>query len=171
MLPDFCVLRKFFSTAELVEMASVILDFQRVKSFTLRASKPSVTSPCWREKPTLSSSFLRLLPRLRAFRNKGCKHARVSPWTGQVWSYLSVYLEVEAVMFVKGELVTIEGGVGGRQEDKIIEEKAEQFLLRFSFLENSTVEKPPRTDRVGQRVESYLLLQGFLLRLEVNMDL
>ena len=74
-------------------------------------------------------------------------------------------------MFIKGELVTREGGVGGRQEDKIIEEKAEQFLLRFSFLENSTVEKPPRTDRVGQRVESYLLLQGFLLRLEVNMDL
>ena len=75
-------------------------------------------------------------------------------------------------MFIKGELVTIEGGVVGvGQKDKIIEEEADEFLLRFSFLENSTVEKLSRTDRVGQRVESYLLLQGFLLRLEVNMDL
>ena len=75
-------------------------------------------------------------------------------------------------MFIKGELVTIEGGVVGvGQKDKIIEEEADEFLLRFSFLENSTVEKLSRTDRVGQRVESYLLLQGFLLRLEINVDL
>ena len=74
-------------------------------------------------------------------------------------------------MLVKGELVTIEGSVGGGQKDEIVEEKAEELLLRFSFLENSTVEELSRTDRVGQRVESYLLLQGFLLRLEINMDL
>ena len=83
----------------------------------------------------------------------------VSVWSGFLEGvHLSVYLEVEAVMFVKRELVTIERGVGGRQQDEIIEEKADQFLLRFSFLENSTVEKLSRTDRVGQRVESYLLL-------------
>ena len=74
-------------------------------------------------------------------------------------------------MFIKGELVTVEGSVGVGQKDKIIEEKADEFLLRFSFLENSAVEKLSRTDRVGQRVECYFLLQGFLLRLEINMDL
>ena len=74
-------------------------------------------------------------------------------------------------MLVKGELVTIERSVGVGQKDKIIEEKADEFLLRFRFLEKSTVEKLSRTDRVCQGVESYFLLQGFLLRLEVNMDL
>ena len=74
-------------------------------------------------------------------------------------------------MLVKGELVTIERSVGVGQKDKIIEEKADEFLLRFRFLEKSTVEKLSRTDRVCQGVESYLLLQGFLLRLEVNMYL
>ena len=49
-------------------------------------------------------------------------------------------------MFIKGELVTVEGSVGVGQKDKIIEEKADEFLLRFSFLENSTVEELSRTD-------------------------
>ena len=67
--------------------------------------------------------------------------------------------------------MTTERSVGVGQKDKIIEEEADEFLLRFSFLEKTTVEKLSRAHRVCQGVESYLLLQGFLLRLEVNMDL
>ena len=67
--------------------------------------------------------------------------------------------------------MTIEGSVGVGQKDKVIEEKADEFLLRFSFFQNSTVEKLPWADRVRQGVESYFLLQAFLLRLQINVDL
>ena len=54
------------------------------------------------------------------------------------------------MVFVKRELLTIEASVGRGQEDKIIEEKTDQFLLRFGLLQRSRVEKLPRADRVCQ---------------------
>ena len=54
------------------------------------------------------------------------------------------------MVFVKRELLTIEAGVGCGQEDKIIEEKTDQFLLRFCLLQRPRVEKLPRADRVCQ---------------------
>ena len=43
--------------------------------------------------------------------------------------YLSVQLEVDIVVFVKGELVTTEGVAGGGKEQEIIEKKSNKFLL------------------------------------------
>ena len=56
--------------------------------------------------------------------------------------YLSVQLEVDIVVFVKGELVTTECVAGGGEEQEIIEKKPNKFLLWFSFLQNPTVKKP-----------------------------
>ena len=64
--------------------------------------------------------------------------------------YLAVNFEIDIMVFVKRELLTIEAGVGRGQEDKIIEEKTDQFLLRFCLLQRPRVEKLPRADRVCQ---------------------
>lgn len=66
-------MRNFRSIVEKEVRASEIFDLQRVRSLTLRASRPSVESPWSREKPTESSSFLTLEPRLRALRKRGCR--------------------------------------------------------------------------------------------------
>merc|ERR1739838_1049767 len=80
-LPDFCFVRNFFSFTAKLETASDNLEFQRVLSLTLRASRPSTTSPSFKEKPTVSSSFLTLGPRFRVFKNMGCLYSfRLTLW-------------------------------------------------------------------------------------------
>ena len=54
------------------------------------------------------------------------------------------------MVLVKRELLTIEAGIGRGQENKIIEEKTDQFLLRFCLLQSPRVEELPRTNRVRQ---------------------
>ena len=72
---------------------------------------------------------------------------------------LSVDPEVDRVVLVEAELLTREADVGGGEEDEVIEEEAEQLLLRFGLLQDSTVKEPPGTNRVSQGVEGDLLLE------------
>ena len=84
---------------------------------------------------------------------------------------LSVQLEVVAVVFVKGELTSFERFGWSSQQQEIIEEKPNQLLLRFGLFEDTTMKEPPGSNRVGERVEGDLLLQGFLLGLQVHVNL
>ena len=62
-LPDFCLVRNLFSVSSKLEQASASLLVQSVRSLTLRASRPRADSgPSFSEKPTSSSSLLRLGP-------------------------------------------------------------------------------------------------------------
>ena len=58
--------------------------------------------------------------------------------------------EIDIMVLVKRELLTIKAGVGRGQENKVIEEKTDQFLLRFCLPQRPRVEELPRADRVCQ---------------------
>ena len=71
-LPDFCLVRNLFSVSSKFKQASVSLLVQRVRSLTLKASSPRADSgPSFNEKPTSSSSLLKLEPTL--WRNDNIK--------------------------------------------------------------------------------------------------
>ena len=62
-------------------------------------------------------------------------------------------------------------GAWCRQEDEVVEQEADQLLLRFCLLQSSAMEEFPRAHRVCQRVEGDLLLERLLLGGEVQVDL
>ena len=62
---------------------------------------------------------------------------------------LAVDFKVDIVMLVKRELLSIEGVVRCWQQDKVIEEEADEFLFWFCFLQNPAMEKLSGAHWVG----------------------
>ena len=81
-------MRNFFSASSKQATASASLLPHRVRSFTLRASRPMADSPSLREKPTSSSSLLTLGPRLMVLRKRGCLEDLRWGWRGETRGHL-----------------------------------------------------------------------------------